>query len=51
MDANDNFTEEQIEEFKADPEFYMKFVKAVENEVNSRFKMVHLLLMCYSSER
>jgi hypothetical protein len=40
MDADDNFTEEQIEEFKKDPKQYMKFVKAVENEANSKFKMM-----------
>lgn len=41
MEAPDeNFTEEQIEEFRKDPEFYMKFVKIVEKQVNSNFKMV-----------
>jgi len=40
MDSENNFTPEQIEAFKQDPAFYMKFVIAVENEVNSKFKMV-----------
>lgn len=40
MDADENFTKEQIEAFENDPELYMKFVKAVEKEINSKFKMV-----------
>jgi hypothetical protein len=40
MDANENFTEEQIEEFKNDPAKYKKFVKTIEFELNSKFKMV-----------
>jgi hypothetical protein len=40
MDKDENFTPEQIEEFKNDPEKYRKFVKAVEKEINSRFKTV-----------
>ena len=43
MDAENNFTSEQIEQFKSDPELYRKFVKAVEKEVNSRFGSVFCL--------
>lgn len=35
-----NFTPNQIEKFKASPEYYLKFVKAVEAEINSKFPMV-----------
>ena len=44
MDAENNFKPEQIEQFKSDPEFYRKFVKAVEKEVNSRFGSVCISL-------
>ena len=40
MDDNNNFTPEQIEEFKNHPDRYLAFVKAVEAEVNSKFKIV-----------
>ena len=40
---DEDFTEEQIEEFRKDPEFYMKFVKVVEKQVNSKFKMVRIV--------
>ncbi len=39
----DKFTEEQIEIFKNSPEAYMRFVKAIEEVVNSKFKIVSLL--------
>ncbi|KAH8590837.1 hypothetical protein B0O99DRAFT_654712 [Bisporella sp. PMI_857] len=39
MDAEGNFTPEQIEQFKTHPDLYMKFIKAVENELNGKFKM------------
>jgi cation diffusion facilitator CzcD-associated flavoprotein CzcO len=35
----DKFTEEQIKIFKHSPETYMRFVKAVEEVVNSKFKI------------
>ena len=35
-----NFTPNQIEKFKASPEYYLKFVKAVEAEINSKFPIV-----------
>lgn len=40
IDENDNFTQEQIEVFEKNPDQYMKFVKVVEKEINSKFKMV-----------
>ncbi|RSL71786.1 hypothetical protein CEP53_001363 [Fusarium sp. AF-6] len=36
---NADFTEAQIERFKSDPEFYMKFVKAVEEVVSDNFPL------------
>jgi hypothetical protein len=35
-----NFTPNQIEKFKMSPEYYLKFVKAVEAEINSKFPIV-----------
>jgi hypothetical protein len=35
-----NFTPNQIEKFKASSEYYLKFVKAVEVEINSKFSIV-----------
>ena len=40
IDEQENFSQETIERFKSDPEFYHRFVKAVEKEVNSGFAMV-----------
>jgi hypothetical protein len=40
MDENSNFTDGQIERFKADPAFYKRFVKAVEEVVNGNFPLV-----------
>ncbi|KAI0151390.1 hypothetical protein BJ166DRAFT_486103 [Pestalotiopsis sp. NC0098] len=40
MDDEENFTSEQIGKFKADPVLYTKFVKAVEEQVNSNFFIV-----------
>jgi len=34
------FTPKQIEKFKSDPRYYLQFVKAIEEEVNSRFPSV-----------
>ncbi|KAL3460223.1 FAD/NAD(P)-binding domain-containing protein [Aspergillus heterothallicus] len=39
MDENSNFTDGQIERFKADPAFYKRFVKAVEEVVNGNFPL------------
>lgn len=39
----DKFTTLQIENFKASPEYYLEFVKAVEDEVNSKFLLVSFL--------
>lgn len=40
LDEDEKFTPRQIERFKTDPEFYMKFVKAVEEDVNGNFPIV-----------
>lgn len=40
IDDQENFSQETIERFKSDPEFYRRFVKAVEKEVNNAFPMV-----------
>jgi cation diffusion facilitator CzcD-associated flavoprotein CzcO len=39
MDGDD-FTPKQIEKFKSSPEYYLEFVKAVEEQINGRFPMV-----------
>ncbi|RTE80278.1 hypothetical protein BHE90_005214 [Fusarium euwallaceae] len=39
LKENADFTEAQIERFKSDPEFYMKFVKAVEEVINGNFPL------------
>lgn len=39
-DEKENFSAEQIERFKSDPEFYKKFVKAIERDINGAFPMV-----------
>lgn len=36
----DRFTPTQIEKFKSDPEYYLRFVKAIEEEINSKFPLV-----------
>lgn len=38
----DKFTEAQIEKFKSSPEYYLQFVKAVEEQINSKFSLVSL---------
>lgn len=40
IDEQENFTPEQIRKFKEDPDFYKKFVKAVEKDVNGNFPIV-----------
>ncbi|KAL2135631.1 hypothetical protein VTI74DRAFT_7581 [Chaetomium olivicolor] len=40
MDENENFSQETIERFQADPEFYRQFVKKVERDVNNMFPIV-----------
>lgn len=40
IDDQENFSQETIERFKSDPEFYHRFAKAVEKEVNNGFPMV-----------
>lgn len=42
-DEEGNFTSVQIGRFKEDPEFYMTFVKAVEEQVNNNFQIVRLI--------
>lgn len=44
-DRDGNFTPEQIQRFRADPEFYRTFVTAVEQDVNSGFQMVLVSLL------
>lgn len=46
MDDRENFSQEQIDRFKSDPEFYRKFVKAIEKEVNSAFPIVSYVQSC-----
>jgi cation diffusion facilitator CzcD-associated flavoprotein CzcO len=36
----DAFTPKQIEKFNSSPEYYLEFVKAVEEQINGRFPMV-----------
>lgn len=38
----DKFAPRQIQKFKASPEYYLEFVKAVEEEVNSKFPLACL---------
>ncbi|EON96822.1 putative phenylacetone monooxygenase protein [Phaeoacremonium minimum UCRPA7] len=40
IDEQENFTPEQIRKFKEDPDFYKKFVKAVEKDVNGNFPIM-----------
>lgn len=40
LNEREEFTPSQIEKFKADPEFYLKFIKAIEVEVNGNFPIV-----------
>ncbi|KAK4151191.1 hypothetical protein C8A00DRAFT_17382 [Chaetomidium leptoderma] len=40
MDAQENFSQETIEKFQSDPEFYREFVKKIEVEVNNAFPVV-----------
>lgn len=36
----DEFSAKQIERFKNEPRYYLEFVKAVEDQINSRFPLV-----------
>ncbi|KXX78167.1 putative sterigmatocystin biosynthesis monooxygenase stcW [Madurella mycetomatis] len=40
MDAKENFSQETLEKFQSDPEFYREFVKKIEVEVNNAFPIV-----------
>lgn len=40
LDEHERFTPAQIERFKADPELYRTFVKAIEEQVNNNFPIV-----------
>jgi hypothetical protein len=40
MDAQENFSQETIEKFQSDPDFYREFVKKIEAEVNNAFPIV-----------
>jgi hypothetical protein len=33
----DKYTPEQIEKFASDPEYYLKYIKIVEEQINNRF--------------
>ncbi|KAB2569403.1 putative sterigmatocystin biosynthesis monooxygenase stcW [Lasiodiplodia theobromae] len=37
LDEHANFTPRQIQKFKSDPDFYQKFVNAIEQEINTNF--------------
>jgi adenylosuccinate synthase len=41
----DNFTPQQIEKFKSSPEYYLEFVKAIEEEINNKFSLVSITLL------
>ena len=38
----EKFSLKQIEKFKTSPEYYLEFVKAVEEQINGRFPMASL---------
>lgn len=40
LDQQENFSAAQIEEFKNDPDFYKKFVKTIELDLNGAFAVV-----------
>lgn len=40
MDKQENFSPEQIERFKSQPDFYRDFVKTVEKEISGAFPVV-----------
>jgi hypothetical protein len=40
LDSQENFSQETIEKFKSDPEFYRTFVKEIEALVNNNFPIV-----------
>ncbi|KAK9418208.1 hypothetical protein SUNI508_08402 [Seiridium unicorne] len=40
LDDKENFSDSQIAKFQSDPEFYKKFIKAVEKDINGAFAMV-----------
>lgn len=40
LDEKENFSAAQIEKFKADPEYYRKFVKTIEEDLCGAFSVV-----------
>ncbi|KAI0396641.1 hypothetical protein F5Y17DRAFT_75038 [Xylariaceae sp. FL0594] len=40
LDDMENFSAQQIEKFRSDPEFYRKFVKTIEEDINGAFAML-----------
>lgn len=52
MDGN-KFTPAQIEKFTSEPAYYLQFVKAIEEEINSKFPLVchNLKLWAVQSEK
>jgi cation diffusion facilitator CzcD-associated flavoprotein CzcO len=47
----DAFTPKQTEKFKSSPEYYLEFVKAVEEQINGRFPMVSLRTSPFRASR
>jgi hypothetical protein len=45
----DKYAKEQIEKFTSDPDYYLKFIKIVEEQINNRFSAVKFLYQCYTS--
>jgi hypothetical protein len=48
LDKEENFTPGQIEKFKNDPEFYHKFVKVIEKDINGAFPIVSSMVLSTS---
>ena len=53
MDAGENFSQDTIDKFKSDPQFYREFVKAVEVLINGNFPIVGILypVVAYSANK
>lgn len=44
VDDKEDFTQEQIQRFKDDDDFYRRFVKGIEKDTSGGFRMVSLRL-------
>lgn len=42
VDEKENFSQQQIQRFKDDEEFYRRFVKGIEKDTSGNFRMVRL---------